>query len=92
MSENQPVKIVFPESESEDHGEVKSAFNRLLIRGHERSHIFTIDEISRWFSTLEVRQVELWLETAVKAGDVVHVFVAPEGRGGIRMVLAPKEA
>lgn len=90
MSEEEIVKIVFPESEREDEGEVKSFLNSLRMRGFEKNRIFDIEDILNWFKKLEVKEIELWLETAIKSGNIINLLISAEGKGGVKVTLIPK--
>ena len=90
MSDEEIVQIVFPKSEKEDQADVKDFFNRLTMRGIEKNRIFNVEEILNWFKKLEVKEIELWIETSVKSGNIVNLFISAEGKGGIKVTLIPK--
>lgn len=85
MSEEEIVQIVFPESKRE---EGMDAFKRIGRRDKHR--IFDVEEILNWFKKLEVKEIELWIETSVKTGKVVNLFVSAEGKGGVKVTLVPR--
>lgn len=90
MSEEERVHIVFPESEREEEKDVKNIFNLMTKRGIKKNRIFNIEEILNWFKKLEVKEIELWIETSVKTGNIVNLFVSAEGKGGVKVTLVPK--
>lgn len=49
-----------------------------------------MEEILTWFKRLEVKEIELWIETSVKSGNVMNLFVSTEGKGGVKVTLIPK--
>jgi len=90
MSEEEVIKIVFPESEREEEAEAKTFFNSMRMKGLRKNRIFDVEDILNWFKKLEVKEIELWLETAVKSGNVMNLFVSAEGKGGVKVTLVPK--
>ena len=81
MSEEEEVKLIFQESERERSAGIAAApVNR----------IFDIDDIQNWFKTLKVKEIELKIETSVKSGKIVNLFVSAEGKGGLTVTLVPK--
>lgn len=90
MSDEEIVQIVFPKSEKEDQADVKDFFNRLTMRGIEKNRIFNVEEILNWFKKLEVKEIELWIETSVKSGNILNLFISAEEKGGIKVTLIPK--
>jgi len=88
MSEEEVVKLVFPESKREEDKEVKAL---LQPTGYEKKNrIFDVEEILNWFKKLKVKQIELWMETSVKSGNVISLLVSAEGKGGVKVTLEPK--
>ena len=87
MSEEEIVKIVFPESEREEEKDARDLFMRT---GRKKNRIFDVEEILNWFKKLEVKEIELWIETSVKSGNVVNLFISAEGKGGVKVTLVPK--
>ena len=87
MPEKETINIVFPESKMEDEKNVRDLFTHL---GKEKNHIFNVEDILNWFKKLEVKEIELYLETSVKSGNVVNLFVSAEGKGGVKVTLVPK--
>jgi len=75
------VRIVFPEAPKK-----MRAMGELV--GGER--IFDVEEILGWFEKLKVEKIEVWVETAVKAGNLVSLVVSAEGKGGVKVTLVPK--
>lgn len=92
MSEEKTVKIVFPESEREEEDEVKNIFYQMRMKGMKESRVFDVEEILNWFKKLEVKEIELWIETSVKSGNIVNLFISAEGKGGVKVTLVPKTA
>ena len=50
-----------------------------------------LNELIRWFEGYEVDSIELSIETSVKSGGVVNLFVSAEGKGGMTVTLRPKK-
>ena len=90
MSEEEVVQLVFPESERELEEEPRKIFSLAEERGIRKSRIFDVEEILNWFKKLEVKQIELTVQTTVKTGKVVNLFVSAEGKGGVKVILVPK--
>ena len=88
MSEKETINIVFPESTKEEEKNARDLFTHI---GKAKSHIFDIEEILNWFKKLEVKEIELYVETSVKSGNVVNLFVSAEGKGGVKVTLVPKK-
>lgn len=86
MSEKEIIKIVFPESKREEEKYARDLFMRI----GEKNHVFNVEDILNWFKKLEVKEIELWIETSVKSGNVVNLFVSAEGKGGVKVTLVPK--
>jgi len=80
MSEEEVVKLVFQESERERHVGIRGPVDR----------VFDIDDIQKWFKKLAVKEIELSIETSVKSGKIVNLFVSAEGKGGVTVTLVPK--
>jgi hypothetical protein len=49
-----------------------------------------VDEIKNWFKDYKVSSIELWIQGAVKDGDVLKLLVSFEGSGGIKVTLEPR--
>lgn len=49
-----------------------------------------VDEIKDWFKDYKVSSIELWIQGAVKDGDVLKLLVSFEGSGGIKVTLEPR--
>jgi hypothetical protein len=80
------IKIVFPERYDADN---TRGLNLPLGEGKNRT--FDINEISNWFEDFEVKNIELWIEASIRTGDVIKLFVSAEGKGGIKVTLAPRQ-
>jgi hypothetical protein len=50
-----------------------------------------IDEIWNWFKDYKISCIELWIQGAVKEGDILKLLVSFEGSGGIKVTLEPHE-
>lgn len=90
MPEEEEVKLVFPELGKN----AKSAVGMDsygMIGGQKVQRIFDVDKILDWFKKLEVKEIELWMETALKAGKVISLIVSAEGKGGVKVTLTPKK-
>lgn len=49
-----------------------------------------IDEIKNWFKDYKISRIELWIQGAVKEGDVLKLLVSFEGSGGVKVILEPR--
>jgi hypothetical protein len=49
-----------------------------------------IDEIKNWFKDYKISSIELWIQGAVKEGDVLKLLVSFEGSGGVKVTLEPR--
>jgi hypothetical protein len=49
-----------------------------------------VDEIKNWFKDYKVSSIELWIQGAVKEGEVLKLLVSFEGSGGVKVTLEPK--
>jgi len=49
-----------------------------------------VDEIKNWFKDYKISSIELWIQGAVKDGDVLRLLVSFEGSGGIKVTLQPR--
>jgi len=89
MSEEEIVEIVFSRSERKGE-EAGKIFDIGTMRGIEKSRIFNVEEIPNWFKKLKVKEIELYIETSIKSGNIVDIFVSAEGKGGVKVTLIPK--
>lgn len=89
--EKETIQIVFPESKREEAEEAERLFSSLRMRGISKSRIFNIEDILNWFKKLEVKEIELWIETSVKTGKIINLFVSSEGKGGVKVTLIPRK-
>lgn len=49
----------------------------------------TVDDLLEWFKKFEIESIEIWVEAAAKTGKVIDLFVAAEGKGGVKITLKP---
>jgi hypothetical protein len=49
-----------------------------------------VDEIKNWFKDYKISSIELWIQGAVKDGDVLKLLVSFEGSGGVKVTLEPR--
>jgi hypothetical protein len=52
--------------------------------------IARIEDIINWFKRYRIDSIELYIEGAVKSGNLTQLFVSFEGKGGCKVVLKPK--
>jgi hypothetical protein len=48
-----------------------------------------VEDIEHWFKHFKIDSIEIWIEAAAKAGQVVSLLVSAEGKGGIKVTLKP---
>jgi hypothetical protein len=49
-----------------------------------------VDDIKKWFKDYKISSIELWIQGAVKEGDVLKLLVSFEGSGGVKVTLEPR--
>ncbi len=49
-----------------------------------------IQEIKNWFKDYKISSIKLWIQGAVKKGDVLKLLVSFEGSGGVKVTLEPR--
>jgi hypothetical protein len=82
-------------------GEVKLSFlpsprveNRLEkagVREDLMEFIAKVEDLKNWFKGYKVEVIELYIEGAVKEGNITKLFVSFEGKGGCKVILKPIE-
>ncbi len=50
-----------------------------------------LDELLNWFKSYKVDSIELSIEGSVKTGVITNLIVSAEGKGGMKVVLKPKQ-
>jgi RNase adaptor protein for sRNA GlmZ degradation len=48
-----------------------------------------VDDLKKWFKGYKVQTIELYIEGAIKDGNLTKLFVSFEGKGGCKVTLTP---
>ena len=49
-----------------------------------------VDEIKNWFRNYEIEGIELWIQGAIKDGQLLKLLISFEGSGGVKVTLKPR--
>jgi hypothetical protein len=89
--ESEEVELLFPSmtrSRMQELGLGNGDFRELGME--MKPTLIPVNKLQNWFKGFKIESIDLWVEGAVKSGNLTRLVVSVDGKAGCKVVFKPK--